>query len=127
MSENKVDKKPKTTKSKSTGIKKKKQAKEKNIERDEKGRFVPGKSGNPGGRPKLSEDFEKYAKLAPKKLWEIVEDDNCSLTLKASILEWFDEMYYGKASQQVSLDAEQTINGGSVEVEFKGDLAKWAK
>ena len=118
----KVTKKSKATKKKSGSSKT-----TSSTTRDEKGRFIPGTSGNPGGRPKLSADFENYAKLAPDELWKIVQDEETSRTLKASILEWFSEMYYGTARQQVDVDAEQTINGGAMEVEFKGDLARWAK
>ena len=126
MNDEKDTKKSKTTKSKAAGVKKKKQTKEATPSRDEKGRFVPGKSGNPGGRPKLDGEFEKYAKLAPSELWKIVEDEEVGKTLKASILEWFAEMYYGKARQQVDVDAQQTLTGTTA-VKFEGVLDEWAQ
>ncbi len=126
MGEKKVTKKPQATKSKTKDTEKKAPAKKADIKRNSKGQFIKGESGNPGGRPKLSEDFENYAKLAPGELWKIVEDKETSRTLKASILEWFSEMFYGKARQQVDLEADSTIKGVT-EVRFEGELDKWAQ
>ena len=126
MNDEKATKKSKTTKSKAAGVKKKKQTKEATPSRDEKGRFVPGKSGNPGGRPKISEDFKNYAEKSPAELWKIVQDEETSKVLKANILMWFSEMYYGKARQQVDVDAQQTLTGTTA-VKFEGVLYEWAQ
>lgn len=126
MGEKKVTKKQEATKAKATGVKKKKPAKEGAVERDEKGRFAPGKSGNPGGRPKLSDEFRGYAEKAPAELWKIATDEETSKVLRSSILEWFTEMFYGKARQQVDLDADAKISG-ITEVKFEGELEKWSE
>ena len=94
--------------------------------RDKQGRFVKGTSGNPNGRPALHPDIKKYAEGSPKRLRAIADDPDTPVRLKAEIEKWFAEMYYGKSAQQVTVDGEMTTAGKTV-VEFKGEIAEWAK
>lgn len=93
--------------------------------RNSKGQFVKGESGNPAGRHKLPENFKNYANQSPEKLWAIAEDENTPLQHRASIYQWFMEMFYGKPKQQVDLDAEQRLTG-TMDVQFEGVLDEWA-
>ena len=126
MSEKTAEKKPKATKTKTKTTTKKKSTDKASSQRDSKGRFIKGESGNPGGRPKLPDEFKKYAEKAPKELWEIATDEDTNKTLRASILEWFSEMYYGKATQQVDIDADTKVSGIRP-VKFEGVLDEWSK
>lgn len=78
-------------------------------ERNEKGQFVKGTSGNPLGRPGIPTKLKEYAKKAPDKLIEIVEQENTPPRLKADILRWMAEMVYGKAPQQINMDGKMEM------------------
>lgn len=78
-------------------------------ERNEKGQFVKGTSGNPLGRPGIPTKLKEYAKKAPDKLIEIVEQEDTPPRLKADILRWMAEMVYGKAPQQINMDGKMEM------------------
>lgn len=101
-------------------------AKEKPQNRDKTGRFVKGQSGNPGGRPKKPIELEQYAKDAPAKLRAIADDPATPVKIKADIEKFFFEAVYGKAAQAVDLEGKLESSGTTV-VEFKGEIAEWAK
>lgn len=94
--------------------------------RTKTGQFAKGHSGNPKGRPALPPELKEYAKQAPDRLREIADAENTPVKVKADIEKWFAEMYYGKSAQQVTLDGEVGTTGTTV-VEFKGEIAEWAK
>lgn len=94
--------------------------------RTKTGQFAKGHSGNPKGRPPLPPELKKYAQQSPARLRAIADDDNTPVKVKADIEKWFAEMYYGKSSQQVTLDGE-VANTGITVVKFEGELEKWAK
>lgn len=101
-------------------------AKEKPQNRDKTGRFVKGQSGNPGGRPKKPIELEEYARKAPEKLRAIADDPATPVKIKADIEKFFFEAVYGKAPQAIDLEGKMESSGTTV-VEFKGEIAEWAK
>lgn len=98
----------------------------KNANRDSKGRFQKGVCGNPGGRPKLPDEFKEYGRQAPKRLRAIADAEDTPAKVKADIEKWFAEMTYGKAVQQQIVEAN-VENSGSMVVSFEGVLAEWSE
>ena len=94
--------------------------------RDKAGRFVKGQSGNPEGRRKKPVELEMYAKDAPKKLRAIADDPATPVKIKADIEKFFYEAVYGKAPQAIDLEGKMESTGSTV-IEFKGEIAEWAK
>jgi hypothetical protein len=94
--------------------------------RTKTGQFKKGQSGNPGGRPTLPIQIKNYAKEAPDRLRAIADDPTTPVKVRADIEKWFAEMYYGKASQQLAVDAE-VISTGTTKVKFEGEIEEWAK
>lgn len=94
--------------------------------RTETGKFKKGVSGNPGGRPKKPVELELYAKDAPAKLRAIADDPATPVKIKADIEKFFFEAVYGKAPQAIDLDGKLESTGSTV-IEFKGEIAEWAK
>lgn len=110
------------------GDKKKKspEKRQKNGTRDEKGRFVKGNCANPGGRPKVPEELRVYGRQAPDRLRAIADDPNTPVKVKADIEKWFAEMTYGKALQQVDMDAS-VENTTPMTITFQGALDEWSR
>ena len=93
-------------------------------ERDAKGRFTKGKSGNPGGRGKKDKTIEEYGKRAPEKLIAIAQDVKTPVKIRAEIWRWFAEMTFGKPKplSESGQNAE-----GLTDIKFEGELDKWSK
>lgn len=94
--------------------------------RNAKGQFVKGTSGNPRGRAPLPKDFREYAEKAPEELWAMANAPETPAKVRADILKWMTEMWYGKAPQALDLDGKLD-SGGTMKVEFKGKLAEWSE
>lgn len=95
-------------------------------ERDSKGRFVKGSSGNPRGRAPLPKEFKEYAEKAPAELWAIANDKEISPRVRADILKWMSEMWFGKAPQALDLDGK-VDTGGVQTIKFEGQLEEWSE
>ena len=93
--------------------------------RDSKGRFVKGQSGNPKGRAALPPEFGSYAKEAPARLRQIADDPSTPVKVKADIERWFAEMYFGKAPQALDVDGKVEQQSG-VTITFEGKLEEWS-
>ena len=83
------------------------------IIRDEKGHFLPGKSPNPGGRPKQTEEekdaLEEIRKLAPgvaEKMAEMLSAPRVPAIAKVRIMEIILERTYGKPETAIRLNGE---------------------
>lgn len=82
------------------------------------GKFAPGQTGNPGGRPKLPEELkEAFKALAPRALEVLADVMNNGVrdSDKVKAAEVILDRGYGKATQPIdaTLDAQiQVINVG---------------
>ena len=87
------------------------------IRRGENGRFLPGQSPNPGGRPKKTEEekdaLEEIKKLAPgvaAKMTELLNASKVPAIAKVRIMEIILERTYGKPETAVRLNADLQSN-----------------
>lgn len=94
-----------------------------------KGGFPPGKSGNPGGRPKYPEEFKELAKNhsldALKVVIDISENPDAKDSDRIKAAELIIDRGFGRPQQssQIEIEGPQTI-----EVTFADpDLEKWSK
>lgn len=94
--------------------------------RNAKGQFVKGTSGNPRGRAPLPEKFKEYAEQAPAELWAMANAVGTPAKVRADILKWMAEMWFGKAPQALDLDGKLD-SGGTMKVKFEGKLAEWSE
>ena len=70
--------------------------------RDDKGRILPGSTGNPGGRPSLPVEFKEHGLDALEKLIEFMDDKDHRIALRAT--EVVVERIYGKPAQPLEHD-----------------------
>ena len=96
------------------------------VQRDARGRFVKGSSGNPRGRAPLPPEFREFARESPGRLRAIADDPDTPVKLKAEIERWFTEMWYGKAPQALDLEGKMESSGVQV-IKFEGALEEWSK
>ena len=95
------------------------------IRRGENGQFLPGKSPNPGGRPKQTEEekdaLEEIRKLAPgvaAKMKEMLDAPRVPAIAKVRILEIILERTYGKPEAAIRLTGEaQASEAGRARLE----------
>ena len=87
------------------------------ILRGENGQFLPGKSPNPGGRPKMTEEekdaLEEIRKLAPgvaEKMAEMLNAPRVPAIAKVRIIEIILERTYGKPETAIKLNADIQSN-----------------
>ena len=94
--------------------------------RDETGKFVKGKSGNPNGRPKIPEDVKKMLKAATPKaaklLIDTVTDEKASINVRLDAAKEILNRVYGKATQPIDGDLDTTLR-----VVLEGELKNYAE
>lgn len=82
--------------------------------------FAPGQSGNPGGRPKLSNELRDAARAATPRALEraiqLIESPDENVALKAINTVW--DRAYGKPAQPVDGDGEGGPIKSLVEIRF---------
>ena len=83
------------------------------ILRGENGQFLPGRSPNPGGRPRMTDEerdaLEEIRKLAPgvaEKMAEMLAAPRVPAIAKVRIMEIILERTYGKPETSVRLNGE---------------------
>jgi hypothetical protein len=73
--------------------------------RDERGRFMKGITGNPGGRPAIQEEIKDMLKNATapavELLTETMRDDTAPISLRIKCAETILDRVYGKAAQPI--------------------------
>lgn len=81
--------------------------------RDSAGRFQKGKSGNPGGRPKVPDNIKKaLSELAPESIElkrQILLDENAPLDLKNKVADSILDRVYGKPGYAVEDASGDTL------------------
>ena len=84
--------------------------------RDKAGRFAPGSTGNPKGRPKIPKDVKEMLKAATadaaKLLIDTMKNQEADLKLRVDCAERVLDRVYGKASQPIegAFDFAATIS-----------------
>ena len=78
--------------------------------RNKNGKFVPGNCANPGGRPKLPEEFKKIAREnsvpALQAMVDMLNSPNTSDRDRAKAAEIIMDRAWGKATQPISGDED---------------------
>ncbi len=98
--------------------------------RDAGGKFVKGKSGNPGGKRPIPEDvkaaLEELTPTAVSKLEEVLNDESTPANVKVKAAEVVLDRVYGRPVQSTELEMASK-DTGKLEVIFSSDLEKWSK
>ena len=94
------------------------------ILRGENGQFLPGKSPNPGGRPKMTEEekdaLEEIRKLAPgvaDRMVALLDNARTPAIAKVRILEIILERTFGKPETSLKLtSAQQSVEAAQARI-----------
>lgn len=87
-------------------------------DRDARGRFLKGKSGNPGGRPAVPDEVKTMLKAAApgavQLLIDTIADEGVKIDLRIACAERLLERVYGKPAQPIEGET-----GGAFEVQIE--------
>jgi len=82
-------------------------------EKKKSGRFKPGESGNPSGRPKVPKEVKELLKArsvdAVNFIVSTMQDEKAKQDLRVKCAEIIIERAYGKATQIVDVDSNSKI------------------
>lgn len=99
--------------------------------RDGKGRFLPGQTGNAGGRPKKLQEFtelaQKHTPEAFEAVVDILNDPDTKPADRLRAAEMILDRALGKPLQASQIELDTDVNGRFIEVVFNHDLEKWSK
>ena len=94
--------------------------------RDEAGKFKKGKSGNPGGRPKVPDTVKKMLKRAApdavRLLIETISNESTTMNHRLDAAKEILNRVYGKAAQPIDGELDTTLK-----IVLEGDLKDYAK
>ncbi len=91
------------------------------VDRSKDGRFVPGQSGNPGGRPKTLARVQnlarEYTETSIKVLGEIMEDEDERGATRIAAIQVLLDRGWGKPLQRVDVSDDKFENWTKAELE----------
>ena len=88
------------------------------------GKFQPGQSGNPGGRPRKSALLMELGEYAESEIYRMLHNPRTPRGLRVELLKYVHDKAFGKATAMVEAEVNTT---GSVAVSFEGALDEWSK
>lgn len=96
------------------------------LNRDKRGRFTKGKSGNPHGRPKIPTDVRTMLKEATvpatKLLIETIGNKDVQMSIRIDAAKEILNRVYGKPTQPLDADVDTTIR-----IMLEGELKDYAE
>ena len=85
------------------------------------GQFVKGVSGNPNGRPKKPPELREAAEQSLKILQGMLNDPGTNDKLRADIAKWMYEQQFGRATQRIAGDGEES----AIKIEIPDAIKGW--
>lgn len=94
--------------------------------RNADGTFVPGHSGNPGGRPKKSTRLLEMGEYAEEQIYKMMQNPKTPRGIRVDLYKYVHDKAFGRATQAVDVDGkmDQTV---STTVKFEGVLDEWSE
>lgn len=100
--------------------------------RNEKGHFLPGQTGNAGGRPKLPAEFTELARehtvTALQTVISVLNDTGAKPSDRLKAAEIVLDRGWGKPLQASQIEVDAAVTNQSIVVTFANpDLEKWSE
>lgn len=104
---------------------------ESSVQRDSKGRFLPGQTANRGGRPRRLQEFTELAQQHTPEAFEavldVLRDPEAKTADKLKAADMILDRGLGKPLQANQVEIDADLNGRLVEVVFTPQLEEWSK